>query len=322
MNQRTNNRHRALSPQALWAAAGLALAAAALPLAGCSSAPKRPPEVFTNRNAAAGQIDLANRSAARGDYVNAQLFLVEAWNLAVSTDDPETRVRVLLARGNVYYNSGDTERAVADWGAALAESGEAGNESLASTARVYLARSTLAEGSGIQGLTEEERKARATEALATVRREIGSIKGNQLYTAFAWKVEGLCYKELGEWKVAEDAVKKAADIHDGRHYLEDAAYDWYLIASIRSKSGNLPAARSAMNKALSFDRRAENANGLGMDWLAIGMIEEKAGNKEKALEAYRRSGDIFRSAFISDNAKLADQKAAALEGDGTEGSGN
>lgn len=290
------------------------IAMSSLGTASCSSAPKRPPEVFTNRNAAAGQIDLANRSVARADFTNAKLFLVEAWNLAVSTDDPETRVRVLLARGNAHYNEGSHDNAIADWNQALTEATDAGNTTLASAARIYVARSDLIEGSGKADPGEAERKAIATRTLETVRREIGKIKGNPLYTAFGWKVEGLCLKELGEWKAAESAVKKAVDIHDGSHYLEDAAYDWYIIASIRSKAGQYDSGRAAMQKALSFDRRAENTNGLGLDWIALGMIEEKAGNLDKALAAYRRSSDIFRSAFIEDNAKLADAKAAAIAG--------
>ncbi len=283
-------------------------------LSSCSSAPKRPPEVFTNRNAAAGQIDLANRSVARGDFTNAKLFLAEAWNLAVSTDDPDTRVRVLLARGNAHYNEGSGDAAVADWNLALEEATEAGNAALSSAARIYVARSDLIEGSGRSDPGEAERKAIAARTLETVRREIGKIKGNPLYAAFGWKVEGLCLKELGDWKAAESAVKKAADIHDGSHYLEDAAYDWYVIASIRSKAGDADSARAAIRKALDFDRRAENTNGLGLDWMAMGTIEEKAGNREKALAAYRRASDIFRSGFIEYNAKAADAKANALEG--------
>lgn len=293
--------------------AGLMAAASLAFLASCSSAPKRPPEVFTNRNAAAGQIDLGNRSVARGDYTNAKLFLAEAWNLAVSTDDPETRVRVLLARGNAFYNAGEADAALADWTAALGEAEAAGQGTLAAAARIYIARSGLYEGSPGPSLSREERAEAARSTLETVRREMGKIKGKPLYTAFAWKVQGLCLKELGDWKGAEDAIKRAADIHDGGHYLEDAAYDWYLIASVRSKAGQFDSARVALNKALEFDRRAENANGLGMDWMALGSIEEKAGRRDEALAAYRRAGDIFRSAFITDNAAIADARVAALE---------
>ena len=50
-----------------------------------------------------------------------------------------------------------------------------------------------------------------------------------------------------------------------------------------------------------------------MDWMALGSVEEKAGRRDEALAAYRRAGDIFRSAFITDNAAIADARAAALE---------
>lgn len=301
-------------PAAVLILAGLLAASSWGLLASCSSAPKRPPEVFTNRNAASGQIDLANRSVARGDFTNANLFLAEAWNLAVSTDDPETRVRVLLARGNAFYNAGEADAALADWTAALEEAEAAGEGTLAAAARIYIARSDLYEGSSGLSPSQDERSEAARKTLETVKREMGKIKGKPLYTAFAWKVQGLSLKELGDWKGAEDAIKKAADIHDGGHYLEDAAYDWYLIASVRSKAGQFDSARAALHKALDFDRRAENTNGLGMDWMAVGAVEEKAGRRDEALRAYRRAGDIFRSAFIVDNAAIADARAAALEG--------
>jgi tetratricopeptide (TPR) repeat protein len=279
----------------------------------CSSAPERPPEIFTNRNAAAGQIQMANTAASRGDYANSHLFLEEAWRIALSTDDPETRIRVRLAQGNTWYNSGDTERADAAWQAALQEAIDSNLRSLAATSRIYLARAQLAEGSPITGFTETERRARAEEAKRITLAEMGNMRGSSLYTAFAWKTLGLAEKELGNYKTAEDAILRAADLHEKERFLEDAAYDWYLIASVRSKSGNYLAALTAMYSALLFDRRAENANGLGMDWMAIGDIMVKSGDPTQAAYAYQRSADIFHAAFISQNAAIAEKKLETLK---------
>lgn len=288
------------------------LAAALAALIACSSAPKRPPEVFTGRKAALGQIELANRSAAKGEFANAHILLDEAWRLASAADDPDTRVRVLLSRGNAFYNGGEADKADRAWQEALTEAAEAKETALAGAARVFLARGTLAEGWRGAPLEPEERATRANEAIRVARSEMGSLKDNALYEAFAWKVIGMAEKELGNAGAAEKALREAVAIHEKGRYLEDTAYDWYLIASVRSKAGNLSGARMALDTAISFDRRAENSNGLGMDWVAVGIVEEKAGNREKAVAAYRRAVGIFRSAYQGASAADAERHLAAL----------
>ncbi len=292
----------------------IAAATIALAFAGCSSAPKRPPEIFTDRNAAMGQLDLANAAASKGDFANAYLFLTEAWRLALTTDDPATRVRILLAQGNALLAEGRADEANAQWTAALEEAMDSGDKTLAGAARISLARGSLAEGTASRDLPREERAARARAAIKTVEAEMGNVKGNVLYAAFAWKVIGLSEKELGDARKAEAALANAAGIHEKGRYLEDAAYDWYLIASVRSKAGLYDGARAALETALSFDRRAENANGLGMDWMAIGMVEEKAGRIDDAKAAYRRSAQIFNAAFLTKSATEAEGRLEALEG--------
>lgn len=291
----------------------ISIAACALILfTGCSSAPKRPPEVFVNRNASTGQLDLGNQAVSKGDYPTAHLFMKEAWRLAVSTDDPDSRIKVHLAEGNAYFNEGKRDKARESWTRAMKEAEDIHNATLISLGKIYLARGTLAEGSSLDLFSLEERKKFAQEAKDTTLQEMGNVKSNQLYAAFAWKVIGLSEKEMGNWEAAEVAIKKAAEIHEKSQYLEDAAYDWYLIASIRSKAAQYTSAIAALNVAITFDRRAENTNGLGMNWMAIGSIEEKNGNTDKAIEAYLRSADIFKSGFLTQNATEAEKKVASL----------
>ncbi len=306
-----------MPPTAVALAVALALILS-LAATGCSSAPKRPAEVFSTRNAALGQLELANKSTARGQYENALLFLDEAWRLAVSTDDPETRIRVLLSRGNARFNEGEYTLADAAWRDALAEAEFAGNETLIGAAKVYMARGTLAEGIAGANVSKEERALRAAQAKTTAVMELKRLSDNALYEAFAWKLIGLAEKELGNAAAAEKAILSAFDIHEKGRYLEDAAYDWYLIASVRSKAGDFKGARAALYQALEFDRRAENANGLGMDWVAIGLVEEKSGDKATAAAAYRRAVAIFRAGFLPEGAREATARLAALGEEVTE----
>jgi tetratricopeptide (TPR) repeat protein len=267
---------------------------------GCSSAPKRPAEIFTVRNMTETQLELANRAADQGRYAEALELLQEARRLAVRADDPKLLIRTSLSRGNILFYLGRTGEAEELWTAALDEALAAGDEELAAVSRVYMARSGLLGGVSDAGTVRTQ-----------VREELSRIK-SPLHTALAWIVAGLAEKELGRWNDGENALKNALGIHQKHNYLEQAAYDWYLIASIRSVAGDYSGALEALDEALAFDRRAENTYGLGMDWFARGEVQRKAGNTAEAAAAYRRSGDIFRSLSLEKEAEQAEQRLSAL----------
>ncbi|MDR2185458.1 MAG: tetratricopeptide repeat protein [Treponema sp.] len=277
----------------------LSILCSSLLVLGCSSAPKRPAEIFVVRNMTETQLELANRAADQGRYAEALDLLQEARRLAVSADDPRLLIRTGLSRGNILFYMGRTGEAEEIWTAAQDEALAAGDEELAAVSRVYMARSRLLGGAG------------AGTVWTQVQDELSRIK-SPLHTALAWTVTGLAEKELGRWKDGENSIKNALDIHQKHNYLEQAAYDWYLIASIRSVAGDYPGALEALDEALAFDRRAENTYGLGMDWLARGEVQRKAGNTAEAAAAYRRSGDIFRSLNLEKEAGQADQRLSEL----------
>jgi tetratricopeptide (TPR) repeat protein len=104
---------------------------------------------------------------------------------------------------------------------------------------------------------------------------------------------GLADKEARRWTDAERALKEALQIHERGRYSEQAAYDWYLIASVRSMAGSYDAALEALFNAVALDRRSENSWGLAKDWAALGEVYARAGQADKAAAAHRRSGEIF-----------------------------
>ncbi|MDR0784388.1 MAG: tetratricopeptide repeat protein [Treponema sp.] len=236
------------------------------------------------RQMAEEQLLLVNAAADQGDFDRALALLVEARRLAASTDDPSLRVRTKLAEGNILAELGRGEEASAAWDKARAEAETSAQTELAALTRIYLARNAL--------LTKE---APPNEVKASVNREIASIKNDRLAVALGWTVVGLAEKEIGGFSAAEAAFKKALDIHAKDNYLEQAAYDWYLIASTRSLSGNHDSAISALETALEFDRRAENTFGLASDWRLIGDIHQKFGKNAEAAAAFTRSNEIFAS---------------------------
>jgi tetratricopeptide (TPR) repeat protein len=272
-------------------------------LLSCSSAPKSPPEVFTTRRMARTQLELANNAADRARYDDALFLLEEARRLAVSADDPDLRIRTSLSRGNILFYLGRREEANAEWNAALREAGDAKDSLLSAACRVYLYRAALLSGESAPG-----------EIAYNTRSELPALKNDRLFTALAWTVIGLAEKArlspggsknaaiAGE---AERAILSALEIHLKANCLELAAYDWYLVASIRSVAGNHASALDALQNAIAFDRRAENPHGLGSDYLAQGDVRRKMNDPAGANAAYKRAEEIFLAANMESEARRA-----------------
>jgi tetratricopeptide (TPR) repeat protein len=269
--------------------------------AACSTVPKRPAEIVKLRTMAESQLDLANKEADRGNYETALVLLDEARRIAVSVDDPSLRIRTGLSRGNVFFSLGRTEDASGAWEAAFSEAETTGRRDLSALCRIHTARGRL--------LSASPQDAGAALAVREeVGREMGFIKSDAYYTAFGWIVAGLADKGLGRYDDAENSVKKALDIHEKGRYIEQAAYDWFLIASIRSVAGQYAGAQKALESAIAMDRRVENSYGLAADWRALGDVFKKSGNAAEAGTAYRRSAEIFRSLGMDDAAAEAETR--------------
>jgi len=265
----------------------------------CSSAPKRPAEVFTIQSMVETNITKANKAADQGNFTEALALLNEAWRLAVTTDRPSLRIRVSLARANCLYATGQITEAERLWVNAEQEAIAANEPMLASVTRIYRARSMLLSG-----------KMNPADVLSLVISEHDKLKNDRLFTALNWTVRGLAEKELGRFEAAERSVKNALAIHEKDRYLEQAAYDWFLIASIRSQAGNHRASLEALRTSISFDRRAENGYGLASSWQAMGDVYQKAGRPDESLAAYRRAAEIFRAIGLFEQAENLEKLVA------------
>ena len=249
----------------------------------CSSAPKITGDVYEMRQDAEGQLKQGTEQADRGNYAVALVFINEAKRLAVITDNSSLMIRSDLSRGNVLFAMGNVEDAVEAWNKALEEAVFAGNNELAAVCRIHIARGRLVSRNAAQSVRDE------------VNQEIAQIKSDELYIAFAWTVIGLAERDLNNYAAAEEAVKRALAIHLKAVSLELAAYDWFMIASFRSLSGNSGGALDALESAIEYDRRTENSWGLANDWQAFGDVQKKAGSRDAANAAYVRAAAIFRA---------------------------
>jgi len=269
---------------------------------GCSSAPKKATEIFTDRNTAIKQLDLANYTANRGRYADALVILEEARKLALSTDDPSLRLKTSISRGNYLFALGRNTEAFAEWESAADEGDASGEPVLAALARIYLIRAK------IMLLDTEPGTANAQELVGQLNHEMTAVKSDDSATALGNITLGLAEKQMGRWAEAESAVRKALSYHEGGLFLEEAAYDWFLIASIRSMAGNYDTSLEALRTAISFDRRAENGFGIASSWQATGDVLSKAGRGGEAQAAWRRAAEIYRAIGLNNLAEIVEGK--------------
>ena len=267
-------------------------------LSGCSSAPKKPAEVFTDRNIATNQLNLANQTANRGRYEEALHLLAEARRIAVSTDDQQLRLKTSMARGNILFALGRHDEAFQELENSAAEGDASSEKVLASLARIYIIRARLRQQE--EGIKNDDA---IKELIVQLNREMSGVGSDSIATAAGYVTLGMAAKLNGRFSEAENVVKKALEIHEKGRFLEDSAYDWFLIASIRSMAGYYDLSIEALKRAISFDRRAENGFGLASSWQAMGDVYKKAGNNNESSLAYRRAAEIYRTIGFDERAE-------------------
>jgi len=248
----------------------------------CSSLPGDPGDIHILRSQAETWLESGNKEAGQGKFVNALAILTETKRYAVLADDSSLIIRSCLSRGNVLYSLGRSSEAFAEWEQAVAEAQRFGNAELLSVSKIYLARGNL--------ISE---KIPARNVLDEANRESGRIKKNKLFIAFSWQVKGLAHRALGSFRDAEAAFRRSLDIHLKEKNFENASYDWYTIASIRSLAGNTQGALQALEESIALDRRIENSWGLAASYRAMGDVCRKAGRNAEALTAFARARAIY-----------------------------
>ena len=287
----------------------------------CSTAPDRPEEILTERTMVARQLDLANQTANRGRFNDALLILDDARRFAISVDDPPLLIRTAISRGNILFALGRHEEAFFEWEAALEEAESSGNPSLASLARVYNARGRLIllAGSSADAAASGNQMAEAMEIRDQIRSFITTLEPNTRDQAAGNLILGMAEKELGNYAEAERTARLSLDYHVKNLFLEEAAYDWFFIASVYSVSNRFDDALAALNNSISYDRRAENGYGLDSSWQAVGEVYLRKdpygeASRQDAVRAFQRSRDIFSSLGLLDLAARAEARAVAAAG--------
>jgi tetratricopeptide (TPR) repeat protein len=191
-------------------------------------------------------------------------------------------IRVSLSRGNVLFSLGRENEAFAEWESAVAEAERFRNAELIAVSRIYLARGNLIS-----------QRVPANDILNQVTIESARIRKNKLFQAFSWQVRGLAHRALGTFNRAESAFMRSLDIHQKERHLENASYDWFMIASIRSLAGNFQGALQALQSSIQIDQRIENSWGIAASYRAMGDVYRRAERHEEAADAYARARRIY-----------------------------
>jgi len=247
----------------------------------CSTAAKNSGEIFTLRTQSETWLRAGNREAEQGKFKEAIVLLTDAKRYAIMADDSSLIIRSCLSRGNVLYSLGISNEAFAEWEHAVAEAKRFGDEELLAVSLIYLARGNL--------ISE---KVPARSVLDEVNRESAKIKKNSLFLAFSWQVKGLAHRSLGSFSDAEAAFRRSLEIHLRGKNMENASYDWFTIASIRSLAGNTQGALLALQESIKIDQRIENSWGLAASYRAMGDVYRKIGNNQ-ADAMYIRARMIY-----------------------------
>jgi len=263
----------------------------------CSTSAKNTGDVYNLRAYAEKGIQAADKEAVQGNYTNAYALLTEYKRMAVLSDAPSLISRVCLSMGNVLFSMGEIDEAFSEWERAVLEAQKSKNSELLSVSKIFKAKGSLLSG-----------RIAAQSVLDEVNRESVNIKKDALYTAFSWQVKGLALRALGSYREAETAFKSSLAIHEKEKTLENASYDWYTIASIRSLAGNSQGAIEALESAITMDRRIENSWGLAASYRAMGDVYRKAGKTQEALDAYARAKGIYEALKNDDEVSEIEKK--------------
>jgi tetratricopeptide (TPR) repeat protein len=259
------------------AALAVILPAAVFLLAACSSAPKKSDTATDVKNRAAEAALSGNTYYRQGRYELALQFFTQALNENLSVDNEAGVVQSYNSIGRVYLAVGMNDEAESAFVKASAIAVRLGGEPLFVTSNnlgeLYL------------------RRGDARGAVEIFERVLGgSLKDvQQDQVGLLYHNLGSAYKATGELDKAMEWLRKSLAINLGEKLYEEAAADYYMIASVHSKQGDYVSAAKNAELALDLDKRTENALGVTKDLLALGLIASRAGDPAAAYGYFERS---------------------------------
>jgi tetratricopeptide (TPR) repeat protein len=298
-------RHTPVRPTAPLAAPPplAALLCCLLLAASCSSAPPKREAVSVVKDRAVEATEFGNQYYRQGRYDTALSFFTQALELNVSVDNEAGVVQSYNSIGRVYMALDRFDLAEETFLKALPRAQALDDAELFFAASSNLGELYLKMGDPGRAIALFERA--LSQPLTPGR------------TAVLSHDLGTAYKATGDLVRARELLAKSLAINLREKQTEEAAADYYMLASVSSKEGDLAGAEKALTLALELDKKIENSLGIAKDLSALGSVSRRKGDAETAYVYLHRAYLVYTTIGIAaETRKALEELAGAAEASG------
>ena len=116
---------------------------------------------------------------------------------------------------------------------------------------------------------------------------------------------GTAEKDLGDPAKALNYYGKSLEVNLSNKLFEQAAANYYMMAAVHSRKGELDEAQKNAQAALDFDKRVENSPGIAQDLYALGLHRQSAQGPRGSLRLLPESYLVFTTLGIKPQMKKA-----------------
>jgi tetratricopeptide (TPR) repeat protein len=281
-----------------------ALLATLLAAGSCSSTPRRPDTVVVTRNRAAEATASGNSYFRQGRYDLALRFFTQALELNTSVDNLEGIVQSANSIGKVSMALGDLDGAEQLFTRAREQAGS--SRELAALCEGNLGELAMRRGDYDKALAIFD------GILAGAAGKTGGLP-DELY-ALILHNRGTAHKNLGDGARAREDLSRSLALNLAAKRVEEAAADYYALASLDTREGLFESAKQNALQALNLDKQVENSLGIAKDLYALGVVSSRLGDTASAYDYFRRSYQVSTTLSLrADMQRALGELAASAE---------
>ncbi len=247
----------------------------------CSTAPPKSDTVTLVKQQAASAAESGEQYFHQGRYDLALQFFSQALDANASVDNVDGVIRSRISIAQVYLAQEQND-AAEDMLSRAREQARGRSLPLFVDSSISLGELYLRKGEPSKALAIFNETLDAAGTRMTPRQ-----KGVLFHDI------GAAWKASGDMRQALDWLSRSLKSDLANKLLEEAAADYYMIASVHSKQGDFPGARQNALLALALDKQVENPIGIAEDLYGLGLIESKSGDTAAAYDYFQRAYGVY-----------------------------